>query len=171
MENRNLNSQPTTANPDHSQPTIFSVRLLPHRSLGHRGFVILMGVVSVICFGIGTFFWSIGAWPVVGFLGLDVLAIYVAFRINYHDANAFEEISLSREEMLIKKCDPRGRCRNFRFNPAWARFVVNRHDEIGITRMEIASRKLRLSIGDFLNPEDRESFARAFGAALADAKR
>ncbi len=171
MEYRNPNSPSAAANCGAHLPPVFAARLFPYRSLGHRGFVILMVFISVICFGIGGFFWSIGAWPVFGFMGLDVLAIYVAFRINYRDARAFEEITISREEMVIRKCDPRGRCKNFNFNPVWAQFIVNRHDEIGITRMVIASRKLRLTIGDFLNPEDRESFARAFGAALADVKR
>ncbi len=130
-----------------------------------------MTALVIMLAGLGGFFWSIGAWPVFGFFGLDLLVIYVAFRINYRDARKFEEISVSREEMRVHKCDPVGRCKTYRFNPLWSRFVVRRRNGADITHMEIISRKLHLSIGDFLNPDDRESFARAFGAALADAKR
>ena len=130
-----------------------------------------MAFISVLCFGMGGFFFSIGAWPVFGFLGLDVLAIYVAFKVNYRAARAYEEVTISREEMRIDKFAPSGRCKSYTFNPLWTRFHVRRHDEIGITCMEVTSRKIRLTIGDFLNPHDRESFAREFGAALATAKR
>ncbi len=152
-------------------PPIFSAKLYPHRSLGRRGFIILMSFIAITCFGTGGFFYSIGAWPVFGFLGLDVLAIYIAFRVNYRDARAFEEISISREEMRILKTSASGHCKTYTFNPVWTRLRIRRHDEIGITRMEILSRRIRLRIGDFLNPHDRESFAREFNAALATAKR
>ncbi len=57
-----------------------------------------------------------------------------------------------------------------RFNPFWARFSVARHEEIGITRMLVEAQGSSVSIGGFLNPDDRESFAAAFSRALATAK-
>ena len=173
MENHNpkLDNEMQSSGAPQGPPPIFSAVLYPHRSLGRRGFVILMSIIAVICFAIGGFFFTIGAWPVVGFLGLDVLAIYIAFRVNYRDAKAFEEISISREEMRILKTSASGNSKTYTFNPIWTRFHIKRHDEIGIIRMEVLSRKMRLSIGDFLNPHDRESFAREFSAALATAKR
>ncbi len=130
-----------------------------------------MGSLSIIFMGLGALFWSIGAWPVFGFFGLDLLAVYAAFKLNYRAGKAYEEISISRTEMIIRKCPASGSCKSWRFNPLWSRFDVCRHDAIGITRMEIASRKIRLRVGDFLNPNDRESFAEAFGEALLLAKR
>lgn len=57
-----------------------------------------------------------------------------------------------------------------RFNPFWTRFAVARHEEIGITDMAVEGEGRRVPIGAFLNPDDRESFATAFGRALATAK-
>ena len=57
-----------------------------------------------------------------------------------------------------------------RFNPFWSRFSVARHAEIGITRMQVETQGHAVSIGGFLNPDDRESFAAAFSQALATAK-
>ncbi len=54
---------------------LFAARLTPYRSLGKKGFLIFMIVLSAICFGAGILFVMIGAWPVFGFLGLDVLLI------------------------------------------------------------------------------------------------
>ena len=68
------------------QPTLFSARVTPHRSLNRTGFLVLMGFVSVVSFAAGIAFLLMGAWPVFGFFGLDVLVIYWAFRINFRSA-------------------------------------------------------------------------------------
>ena len=149
---------------------IFRALLTPHRSLGSTGFVVLMTIIAGISSGIGIFFWAIGAWPIFGFLGLDVLLIYLAFRLNYRAARAREEVSVSRLSVDIRKVAPSGRTEEHRFNPFWTRFLVSRHAEIGITAMVLRARQSEVSIGSFLNPDDRESFAAAFDRALATAR-
>lgn len=149
---------------------IFRALLTPYRSLGRTGFIVLMSVLGVIWLGTGLFFMSIGAWPVFGFFGLDMVAIYVAFRLNYRAARVREEVSVSRSALDIRKIAPSGRTEAHHFNPFWARFRVARHDEIGITDMAVEGEGRRVGIGSFLNPDDRESFATAFGRALATAK-
>lgn len=148
----------------------FKALLTPHRSLGRTGFLILMGALLFGWLVTGAIFLSNGAWPVFGFFGLDVLAIYVAFRINYRAARAREEVSVSRTSLDIRKTSPSGKTQAFRFNPFWTRFQVARHEEIGITAMAVEARGQSVAIGSFLNPDDRESFATAFGRALAKAK-
>jgi uncharacterized membrane protein len=146
---------------------IFSALLTPHRSLGRTGFLVLMSVFFVISVAIGTFFLSIGAWPVFGFFGLDVLALYLAFRLNYRAARQSEEVSVSRVRLDIRKTAPSGYVEHHSFNPFWARFFVARHQEIGITAMRVEGQGRSVPVGSFLNPADRESFASAFGSALA----
>src|SRR5690606_17974043 len=141
-----------------------------HRSLGRTGFIALMSILGFVWLSWGLFFVSIGAWPVFGFFGLDMLAIYIAFRLNYRAARAREEVSVSRLALDIVKVAPSGRSEAHRFNPFWARFRVARHEEIGITGMAVEGEGKRVPIGGFLNPDDRESFATAFGSALTRAR-
>lgn len=148
----------------------FTALLTPHRSLGRTGFRILMAALLAGWAVTGIVFLSNGAWPVFGFFGLDVLLVYVAFRANYRAARAREEVSVSRTALDIRQYAPSGRMRAHRFNPFWARFSVSRHDEIGITAMIVEGKGERVSIGSFLNPKDRDTFAAAFGQALATAK-
>jgi len=148
----------------------FKALLLPHRSLGHTGFMILMGTLTFGCMVTGAIFLSHGAWPIFGFLGLDVVALYVAFRLNYRAARAREEVSVSRTSLDILKTAPSGKSEQYHFNPFWTRFAVSRHDEIGITGMAVETRDRSVPIGSFLNPDDRESFATAFSRALATAR-
>lgn len=159
----------TTASSPADQP-FFKALLTPHRSLGRTGFMILLAALTVTWLGIGAIFLAHGAWPVFGFFGLDVLLVYLAFRANYRAARAREEVSVSRTALDIRKVAPSGQAVAYRFNPFWARFAISRHEMIGITAMAVEGQGRHVPIGAFLNPDDRESFARAFAGALATAK-
>jgi uncharacterized membrane protein len=159
-----------TNGPAPVEEPFFKALLTPHRSLGRTGFLILMGALTFGWAASGAIFLANGAWPVFGFLGLDVLLVYIAFRVNYRAARAREEVSLSRIALDIRKTAPSGRTEEHHFNPFWARFSVARHSEIGITRMQVEGQGRSVPIGSFLNPDDRESFATAFSRALATAK-
>lgn len=148
----------------------FRALLTPHRSLGRTGFLVLMGTLTFGWLVTGAFFLSRGAWPVFGFFGLDIVLLYVAFCMNYRAARAREEVSVSRTALDIRKTAPSGKSQDYRFNPFWTKFAVSRHDEIGITQMAVEGQGRRVPIGGFLNPDDRESFAKAFSQALIKAK-
>lgn len=150
---------------------IFSATLTPHRSLGRRGFLVLMLVIAGLFFATGLYFWSLGAWPVIGFGGLDLLAVWLAFHLNYRAARGYEEIEVSRTSLAISKVGPGGRRQELRFNPQWVRLEVEEDALRGVTRVAVRARDERVPVGAFLNPEDRRSFARAFGAALSAARR
>ena len=98
---------------------IFSATLVPHRSLSRRGFIALMAVIAGLWFATGAYFWSVGAWPIFGFFGLDFLALWLAFKLNYRAARAYEEVEVSRSALVIRKVAPNGRAQEIRFNPAW----------------------------------------------------
>lgn len=150
---------------------VFEALLTPHRSLGRRGFVVLMVLFGGLCMVNGAVFVMAGAWPIFGFCGLDVVLLFGAFWLNYRAARAREEVSVSRTLLSIRKFAPSGKQTEYLFNPFWARFRVARHDEIGITGMRVSGEGRSTEIGSFLNPADRESFASAFSGALATVKR
>ncbi|NTF08503.1 DUF2244 domain-containing protein [Agrobacterium rubi] len=150
-----------------NEQPVFAAELVPHRSLGRKGFRVLLALTGAVCLLYGVFFMVTGAWPIGLFLGFDFLLLYVAFRVNYRAAKAREEVTVSRTNLSIRKYSPAGRMVEHRFNPFWARFRVNRHEEIGILSMHVSGEGRTTDIGSFLNPDDRESFAKAFRGALA----
>jgi uncharacterized membrane protein len=149
---------------------IFSAVLRPHRSLSPSGFMLVMLALVACSFTAGLAFWLMGAWPIVGFFGLDILLVQFAFRMNYRAARAAEEISLTRGRLTVRKIAASGKAVETGFNPYWARFEVVRKPEFGVVRMAIASHGKQLPIGMFLGPNERESFAGAFSEALAKAR-
>jgi uncharacterized membrane protein len=155
-----------------SEPTIFSAILTPHRSLGPTGFLILMGCLGGASFATGVVFILLGAWPVFGFLGLDVLLVYLAFRINYRAAKIYEEVTVTPSELTVRKISPRGRVREeWTANPLWVRLQQDVHEEFGVERLFLISRGRRLAIAGFLGPKEKQSFAQALSQALFEAKR
>jgi uncharacterized membrane protein len=153
------------------QPTLFSALLTPHRSLNRTGFLVLMTFLSVVSFATGIAFLLMGAWPVFGFLGLDVLVIYWAFRVNFRRAAATEEITVTPSELRVRRVSHRGHVVEWVLNPLWVQLDQKIHAEFGIERLYLVSRGRRVSIGSFLGADEKASFAKALLAALQTAKR
>jgi uncharacterized membrane protein len=159
------------SNDEPSEPTLFSALLTPHRSLGSAGFIVLMAVISGLSFVGGLVFFVVGAWPVVGFLGLDVALIYWAFRANYLAAAAYEEVTVTASELRVRQVSHRGEVAEWSLNPLWTRLDRETHAEYGLIRLFLVSRGKRLMIASFLAPKEKESFASALSAAIGEAKR
>lgn len=157
--------------PDIPQPELFSALLTPHRSLSRTGFLVLMGFVCAVSFIAGMAFLMMGAWPVLGFFGLDALAIWWAFRINSRTGKACEEIRVTPSELRIRRTSHRGHVVEWVLNPLWVRLDQAGDPEFGIDRLYLVSRGRRVSVGSFLGPEEKASFAKALLAALLAAKR
>ena len=103
------------------EPTLFSAVLTPHRSLGRTGFVVLMCLIGGISFVAGLVFFIAGAWPVMGFFGLDVLLIYIAFKVSYRSAAAYEQVTMTASTLTVRKVSHRGRVAEWTLNPVWVR--------------------------------------------------
>jgi uncharacterized membrane protein len=139
--------------------------LLPYRSLPPRGFHILMLTLSLISLAVGIGFVSIGAWPVIGFFGLDVALVYVAFRLSYRSARRSETIRLADDAFTVEQVSVRGVRRMWRFQPFWLRVILEqRADESN--RLLIASQGRSLAIGDFVAPAARAELAETIRDAL-----
>ncbi|MFZ3353403.1 MAG: DUF2244 domain-containing protein [Xanthobacteraceae bacterium] len=152
-------------------PTIFSAVITPHRSLSPRGFLILMLCLGAVSFVSGVVFVSMGAWPVCGFFGLDVLLVYVAFRANFRAARAYEVVTITASELTVRKVSQRGGVREWTLNPLWVRLERIVHEEFGIERLFLVSQGGRLSIAGCLGAHEKKSLAKALSAALGEAKR
>ena len=154
-----------------TDPVLFSALLTPHRSLSRSGFIAVMGFLTLMSFAAGIVFTMMGAWPVFGFFGLDVLLVYWAFKLNFRHAKATEEITITHSEIHVRRVSHRGHMVEWTLNPLWVQIDKKVHEEFGIEKLYLLSRGRRLSVGSFLGAEEKESFAKALSAALNTAKR
>jgi uncharacterized membrane protein len=153
------------------EPTLFSAVLTPHRSLGRTGFLVLMCLIGGISFVAGLVFFLAGAWPVMGFFGLDVLLVYIAFKVSYRSAAAYEQVTMTPSTLTVRKVSHRGEVAEWTLNPVWVRLQREENDEFGIERLFLVSRGRRLPVATFLGPNEKASFASALSAALGEARR
>ena len=153
------------------EPKIFAAVITPHRSLGSTGFLILMLCIGALSFACGIMFLLIGAWPVFGFLGLDVLLIYIAFRANFRAARAYEEVTVTASELTVRKVNHHGKVREW--NAQSALGAARPHRARGIRHRAAVSGLARPAAVDrgFPEPDEKASFARALSAALGEARR
>lgn len=155
--------------PGTQDASVFRAILHPHRSLEPKGFLILMLAIGSVSFVMGMTFLIMGAWPVFGFFGLDVLLIYIAFKLNYRAARAYELVEISPRTLTLTQVSASGKSRSFEFNPYWVRVVFTElHD--GGNHLKLSSHGKELEFGRLLNDEERKDFAQALKGAL-DARR
>jgi uncharacterized membrane protein len=148
-------------------PAQLDVVLYPHRSLGTTGFAVLMAAIVVLSVAIGAGFMMVGAWPVTGFFGLDVVLVYLAFHWNYREARRAEFVRLDRDSLEVRRLEPNGRSQTWRFEPYWVRVLledVSRHDQ----RLVLRSHGRQVVIGAFLTQDERRELAHALETALQE---
>lgn len=129
-----------------------------------------MSGISAVSFIAGTVFWMMGAWPVMGFFGLDVLLIFWAFRVNYRAGRAYEVIDVTPENLTLTRVSPKGSREKIEINPYWARVGLSTDHPDGRTSLRIIVRGRELLIGQFLNDDERQEFAEALREALTRAR-
>ena len=155
--------------PPPSDASVFRAVLHPHRSLPPKGFLILMLAIGSVSFVSGMVFLLMGAWPVMGFFGLDVALVYIAFQLNYRAARAYELVELTPRTLTVTQVSASGEAKSVAFNPYWVRVLFSERPDGG-NHLKLASHGSELEFGRVLNDDERRDFAAALRRAL-DASR
>lgn len=143
----------------------FRAVLRPPRSLSRRGRIVLISFFALCASLPGLFFFALGAWPVAGFLGLDVALLYLAFRAYGLAARAEERIELTMDRLLIRRIPAAGRIREFSFNPYWTRIRLKPRAD-GSNELAVGSHGRWLPIAAMLSPGERARLAGELQEAL-----
>ena len=157
---------------DHDQDgpeVLFDAILTPNRSLGPKGFLAMMALICAVSFTAGLVFFLKGAWPIAGFLGADVLLVYLLFRANYRAGRRHEHFELTADRLTIRKVNHYGEEEVATFQPYWLTLHIDdpvRHE----SQITLSSHGKRVVVGSFLSPDERGEFAAILQKALAKAR-
>ena len=102
----------------------------------------------------------------VGCLGLDVLLITVAFRLNTRRGAMYETLRLTPSNLTIDRVDHRGAARRWTFRPHRLQVTIDdppAHE----SQLTLRSHGRSLAVGGFPTAEERAELARALREALA----
>lgn len=138
-------------------------------SLGKRGFFILVGVLATLNLALGIVFVGMGAPPVPVFLGLDVLAVWLAFRASYRQSLRRERVRVSADVVEVVREDG-DRAETVWSSPtAFTRVALEGGGRYAPEVRLRLSRRV-LSVGRSLGPRQRGELAQAIEAAIKAAR-
>ena len=143
----------------------FEAVLYPNPPLGRNGFLVFAALVSSIICAFGLGFTLIGAWPVGGFMGLELVLVIGAFIWSRRQARRHELIRVDASGLYVRRVDPDGRAMDWRFEPMWARVEMDDPPRPN-SHLLLTGEGRRLAIGAFLTPEERLDVARSLREAL-----
>lgn len=146
----------------------FDAVIHPYRSLGPRGLKAVFAVLIAMNALAAILLTSLGGWPVLPFLGLDVAAVYVAFRLSYDQARAFERVTINGETLTVERVAKDGARREWTFPAYWVSVWVD-ESELSTT-VTLRSHGRSLEVGSYLAPFERKDFAAVLRKALSQAK-
>jgi uncharacterized membrane protein len=145
--------------------TLFEAVIVPHRSLSARHLRRLLMVICAMCGASAAMFVWLGAWPVGGFTGLEVVLAGVLFRVNARAVRGSELIMLSEQGLRVVRTEPNGVKRELSLQPAWLNLSVEERPG-RVPGLVLSARGQRVEIGRSLGEDEKRDLAQALGAAL-----
>ncbi len=123
------------------------------------------GGLCVLSAGISGGLWLIGAWPVIGFTGLEALLAVWLMNRHARATGASERLLLSEEGLRVVRTDGRGRHWERRLQGAWLRASL--HERPGRTpALLLHDRRARIEVGAELGEAEKRDLAAALREAL-----
>lgn len=149
-----------------AEPAAFEAVLYPNQPPSARNLALLLAAVFGVAIGVSIGFLLAGAWPVVGFIGIELVLLAVCLIWARRMATYAEHIRLDDSGLHVKTTAGRRTLRRWRFEPYWVRV---RLDEVrpGEPVLRLAAHGRTLTLGRFLNAAERSDVAAALDAALS----
>lgn len=146
---------------------LFSATITPNRSLGKRGYQLFMGFFILYCVGLSLFFLTLGWWPIIAFLGLDLVALWLAFKICYQRSNRKEHVLVTAKSVIIRKVDPKGHEIFTEYTSAWSRLAFKKGYEEGqLDKIFILYKQEQCEIAADLSHREKFDFYKALKCAM-----
>ncbi len=153
-----------------AHPCFFSATITPHRSLSLRGFHRLILCLALAFTALSGLFFALGAWPIVGFMGLEWLGLYWAFKVSYRQAEAREIVEVWRDETRLTRVSPKGEADALSLKTAWVQ-VINEESKYDPRPLFLRSHGRSHPFAAELSAGERKGLARALRQGLQRARR
>lgn len=151
-------------------PLFMDAEIRPNRSLSRRGFVILIAVVTVTNVAAALVFLAQGAFLVPIFMGVDVLAVVVAFLVNYRAGQMVERVQVSPSHVKVTH-EAGGAVRLvWESATAFTRITTRCDEENRMMALGLALSGRETAVAASLSPGERREFARALEDAMRRAR-
>lgn len=145
---------------------LFEAVSTPPAGLSARGMRWLCALASVAAAVPAVLFTLLGAWPVLGFLGVEVALVLGLVALHRRHSRArVERVMLAHGKLVIHRNDGRGGRESAELDAYWTRLTLEEPPAGGAVLLASA-RGRSVEIGRFLAPAEKRDLADALGAAL-----
>lgn len=141
----------------------------PNRSLSRAGMAMVLGVAIAFNLMVAAFLLVVGAPPVLPFLGLDVLALWLALRASNRALSRSERVRVTAEAITVSREDEKGAKVVWTSPTAFTRVDLDQPGEHE-SRVRLFMSRRRVTLARALSPDERTAFARALEAAIKAAR-
>lgn len=148
---------------------LFNATLRPNPPMSATALKLVVAAVAGVNMAFAILFVAHGAWPVMPFMGADVMLLGGALHLNRVAARRREEIRVARTRLSIDRIPPRGQPTHIEFNPYWVRVELEEPDS-SASRLTLRSHGRVELIGSFLPPAERQNVAQLLKAAIWKAR-
>jgi len=152
-----------------TEPILFREILQSHQALSPRGWAIVFGALGLFFASFGLAMFVSGAWPVIGFLGLEIGGLYVGYRVVVGRAQRREEVILTPSTLSLQLRDQQGRLFRQSFPAQGCRVSINTPTTWDDPVVLYAENR-RIPFGADLNPDQRKDVADRLFQALKQAR-
>ena len=144
---------------------LYEISLYPYRSLNKTGFFILMFSLGLISFVAGIIFMIKGAWPVFGFFGLDILLVYIFFKINFRSGKKKEILILTKNQLIVEFYNSKKISKTYYLDAHWLQIRLSKLKN-EMSKLKISSKNKSIIIGSFLRYQEKIDVVKSLKKAL-----
>jgi uncharacterized membrane protein len=146
-------------------PLLFEAVIVPHRSLSRRGLRLLLVAIFGACTINASIFVAIGAWPVGGFTGVELVLAALLLRLNMLGARASEMVLLTADALRIVRVDRKGGRTEQTLAPHWLRAEL-RERPGRVSGLVLVAREVEVEIARTLGETEKRDLAASLSASL-----
>ncbi len=146
-------------------PIVFEAEVTPHRSLSARGLRRVIGAVAAVSLCTTSMFWYLGAWPIAGFNGGEILLALVLLRTHARSRRERELLLLSGASLRILRTDAAGRASERELAPGWLNVTLQERPG-RVPGLFLSSRGQLEEVGAALGEPEKRDLAQALAAAV-----
>ncbi len=150
---------------EQADTVVFEAEVTPHRSLSPRGVRLVIGAVCCVSLCTTTVFWTLGAWPIAGFNGGEIMLAMVLLRMHARSTKQRELLLLSGSALRILRTDASGQASERSLPPGWLNVTLQ--ERAGrVPGLYLSSRGQTVEVGAALGEPEKRDLAQALTDAV-----
>ena len=148
------------------QNSDYLISVTPNSSLIGVYRFIFLASITLVCLGIATIFYFVGAALILPFAGLELSILFIAFYLSFRWSSKKEKIYISQDIVRIEKGTKKAEYSWEEFR-TFTTFQIKKNKD-KTSRLSFRSKGKDVYVGDFLNEDDKSILSNSISEIIED---